>query len=80
MKIIFYQTVNTDKPKLVASLVFVCTTENVLMRDAILIGSGRKTVNRSFSLSRNEKWIGNRPVEEAKKMKCYNKLIYKQFM
>ena len=55
MKIIFYLTVNTDKPKLVASLVFVCTTENVLMRDAILIGSGRKIVNRSFSLSRNEK-------------------------
>ena len=73
MKIIFYLTVNTDKPKLVASLVFVCTTENVLMRDAILIGSGRKIVNRSFSLSRNEKYIGNRPVKEAKKTKCYKK-------
>ena len=35
---------------------------------------------RSFSLSRNKKkLIGNRPVEEAKKMKCYKRLIYKQF-
>ena len=25
------------------------------------------------------KTIGNRPVEEAKKMKCYKRLIYKQF-
>ena len=46
MKIIFYLPVNTDKPKFVAFLVFVCTTasfiaqisssENVLKRDAIL--------------------------------------------
>ena len=46
MKIIFYLPVNTDKPKVVAFLVFVCTTasfiaqisssENVLKRDAIL--------------------------------------------
>ena len=46
MKIIFYLPVNTDKPKIVAFLVFVCTTasfiaqisssENVLKRDAIL--------------------------------------------
>ena len=45
MKIIFYLPVNTDKPKVVAFLVFVCTTasfiaqisssENVLKRDAI---------------------------------------------
>ena len=39
---------------------------------------------RSFSLSRNKhctkKNIGNRPVEEAKKMKCYKRLIYKQFV
>ena len=37
---------------------------------------------RSFSLSRNKhgtkKYIGNRPVEEAKKMKCFKRLIYKQ--
>ena len=46
MKIIFYPPVNTDKPKVVAFLVFVCTTasfiaqisssENVMKRDAIL--------------------------------------------
>ena len=35
---------------------------------------------RSFSLSRNKKkLIGNGLVEEAKKMKCYERLIYKQF-
>ena len=46
MKIIFYLPVNTDKPKIVAFLVFVCTTasfiaqisssENASKRDAIL--------------------------------------------
>ena len=42
MKIIFYLPVNTDKPKFVAFLVFVCTTAsfiaqiNVSKRDAIL--------------------------------------------
>ena len=46
MKVIFYLPVNTDKPKFVAFLVFVCTTasfiaqissfENVSKRDAIL--------------------------------------------
>ena len=46
MKIIFYLPVNTDKPKFVAFLVFICTTasftaqmsstENVLKQDAIL--------------------------------------------
>ena len=39
--------------------------------------------NSSFSLSRNKhdtkKCIWNCPVEEAKKMKCYKRLIYKQF-
>ena len=46
MKIIFYLPVNTDEPKFVALLVFVCmtasliaqisSTENVLKQDAIL--------------------------------------------
>ena len=46
MKIIFYLPVNTEKPKFVAFLVFVCTigsviaqissSENVSKRDAIL--------------------------------------------
>ena len=46
MTIIFYLPVNTDKPKFVAFLVFVCTTasfiaqvssfENVSKRDAVL--------------------------------------------
>ena len=38
----------------------------------------------SFSLSLNkhgtQKWIRNRPGEEAKKMKCYKRLKYKQFV
>ena len=47
MNIIFYLPVNTDKPKFVAFLVFLCTTasflaqipfsENVLKRDATMI-------------------------------------------
>ena len=32
------------------------------------------------SLSRNKKINWKRPVEEAKKMKCYKTLIYKQFV
>ena len=50
MKIIFYLPVNTDKPKFVAFLVFVCTTASFIAqissseKDAIF-GSGRKTVN-----------------------------------
>ena len=46
MEIIFHLAVNTDKPKVVTFLIFVCTTpsfiaqisssENVLKRDAIL--------------------------------------------
>ena len=35
---------------------------------------------RSFSLSRNKKINGNRRMEEAKKMKCYKRLIYEQFI
>ena len=36
---------------------------------------------RSFSLhvTRQKNYIGNLPVEEAKKMKCYKTLIHKQF-
>ena len=40
--------------------------------------------DRSFSLSRDKHgtktYIGNRRVEEAKKMKFYKRLIYKQFV
>ena len=32
-----------------------------------------------FHCHATKKYIGNRPVEEAKKMKCYKRLIYKQF-
>ena len=35
---------------------------------------------RLFSLSRQKKQIGNCPVEEAKKMRCYKRLIFKQFV
>ena len=33
-----------------------------------------------FSLSRNKKKMRNRQVEEAKKIKSYNRLIHKQFV
>ena len=32
-----------------------------------------------FHCHATKKYIGNRPVEEAKKMKCYKRLICKQF-
>ena len=35
---------------------------------------------KSLSLSRQKKQIGNCPVEEAKKMRCYKRLMYKQFV
>ena len=33
-----------------------------------------------FHYHATKKQIGNRPVEETKKMKCYKRLIYKQFV
>ena len=33
-----------------------------------------------FHCHATKKYIGNRPVEEAKKMKCYKRLVYKQFV
>ena len=33
-----------------------------------------------FHCHATKNWIGNRPVEEAKKMTCYKRLIYKQFI
>ena len=33
-----------------------------------------------FHCHATKNWIGNRPVEETKKMKCYKRLIYKQFV
>ena len=35
---------------------------------------------KSFSLSRKKKCIRNRSLEVSKKMKCYKRLIYKQFV
>ena len=32
-----------------------------------------------FHCHATKKYIGNRPLEEAKKIKCYKRLIYKQF-
>ena len=44
-------------------------------------GGWRMGAYRSFSLSRNKKGkLKNRPVEEAKKMKCYKRLINRQFV
>ena len=34
----------------------------------------------AFTVMQQKNIIGNRPVEEAKKMKCYERLIYKQFV
>ena len=36
-----------------------------------------KVIDR-FHCQANKKQIGNRPVEEAKKMKCFKRLIYKK--
>ena len=54
MKIIFYLPVNTEKPKFVAFVVFLCTTasyiaqipfsENVLKRDATLALVARQSI------------------------------------
>ena len=38
-----------------------------------------KVIDR-FHCQANKKQIGNRPVEEAKKMKCFKRLIFKQFI
>ena len=58
MKIIFYLPVNTEKPKLVAFLVFVCTTasfiaqisssENVSKRDAILAPVAKQSMAKDI--------------------------------
>ena len=58
MKIIFYLPVNTDKPKVVAFLVFVCTTasfiaqtssvENVSERDAILTSVAKQWIAKDI--------------------------------
>ena len=58
MKIIFCLPVNTDKPKFVAFLVFICTTasftaqmsstENVLKRDAILAPVAKQWIARDI--------------------------------
>ena len=42
--------------------------------------TGRASPYRSFSLSRNKKMIENSPVEKAKKMRCYERLIFKQLV
>ena len=59
MKIIFYLPVNTDKPKVVASLVFVCTTasfiahtssfENVSERGTILASVAKQWIAKDIS-------------------------------
>ena len=58
MKIIFYLPVNTDKPKVVAFLVFVCTTnsfiaqtssfEDVSERDAILASVAKQWIAKDI--------------------------------
>ena len=51
MKMIFYPPVNTDKPKFVAFLVFLCTTASFIaqyrkcLETRRHLGSGRKTIN-----------------------------------
>ena len=58
MKIIFYQLLNTDKPKFVAFLVFVCTTasfiaeilssENVSKPDTILARAAKQWIAKDI--------------------------------
>ena len=58
MKIIFFPPVNTDKPKLVAFLLFACTTawfiaqisffENVSERDAILARVAKQWISKDI--------------------------------
>ena len=62
MKIIFYQTVNTVKPKVVAFLVFFCTSASFIAQISssenvsTALGSGRKTVNsRVTGANQNER-------------------------
>ena len=62
MKIIFYLPVNTDKPKFVAFLVFLCTTasfiaqitfsENVLKRDV--------TMTLAQQVAKQASWVWHR--------------------
>ena len=59
---------------MVCNFIFDCVTvktENTLMR----------TLKIVFTVTQQQqKKIGNRPLEEAKKMKCYKRLIDKQFV
>ena len=70
MKIIFYLPVNTDKPKVVTFLVFVCTTasfitqtssfENVSERDAILASVAKQWIAKdipSYGSQTNERKV-----------------------
>ena len=64
MKIIFYLPVNSDKPKVVAFLVLVCTTasfiaqisssENVLKRDAILAPVAKQWIAKDIPSYRSQ--------------------------
>ena len=42
--------------------------------------SCHEETNRSFSRHATKKYIGNRPVEEARKMKYFKRLVLKQFV
>ena len=68
-EIIFYLPVNTDKPKIVGFLVFVCKTalsiaqisssENASKRDAILAPVVRQSIKKGYSELRE-------PIKRAK--------------
>ena len=49
------------------------------MRRLFLFGNIKLSIDR-FHCHATKKQIRTRPMEEAKKMKCYKRLIYKQFV
>ena len=44
------------------------------------LGNDDVSIDRFYCHATKKKKIGNSLVEEAKKMKCYKRLIYKQFV
>ena len=77
-----HQLVSRLKLLFLVYSVKLCICENHIceLRSEELFEGRSSQLYRSFSLSRNKKKIGNRTVEEAKKVKCYIRLIYKQFV
>ena len=66
-------------------LIFYPYLEMTYSREACLNSAILKLIHRyphidRFTVAQKKKYIGNHPVEEAKRTKCYERLIYKQFV